>query len=112
MKDHYGRTIDYMRISITDRCNLQCRYCMPHTIPHLPKEHLLPYEEIQFICQIAADIGITKLKITGGEPLVRSGCPQLIGKLKTIPEITQVTMTTNGINLEQHLHELKENGLD
>lgn len=112
MKDHYGRTIDYMRISITDRCNLQCRYCMPHKIPYLPKEHLLTYEEIQFICQIAADIGITKLKITGGEPLVRSGCPQLIGKLKTIPEITQVTMTTNGINLEQHLHELKENGLD
>ncbi|MGN1141967.1 MAG: GTP 3',8-cyclase MoaA [Oliverpabstia sp.] len=112
MKDTYGRTIDYMRISITDRCNLRCRYCMPNGIQTLPMEKILTYEEIELICRAAAEVGIRKLKITGGEPLVRLGCPELIGKLKRIPGIEQVTMTTNGILLGRYLPELLENGLD
>lgn len=112
MKDTYGRTIDYMRISITDRCNLRCRYCMPNGIQSIPMNNILTYEEIEFICNVAAEVGIRKLKITGGEPLIRLGCPELIGKLKKITGIEQVTMTTNGILLEKYLPELLENGLD
>ena len=71
MKDQFGRTIDYMRISITDRCNLRCRYCMPERIEWLPKEELLSLEEIAEICRLASSLGIRKIKITGGEP-----CPK------------------------------------
>ena len=103
MKDSYGRIIDYMRISITDRCNLRCRYCMPEGISLVPMEEILTYEEITEICRAASELGIRKLKITGGEPLVRPGCPELIRMLKKIPGIEQVTMTTNGVALKQHL---------
>lgn len=112
MKDSYGRIIDYMRISITDRCNLRCRYCMPEGISKIPMEDILRYEEIEQICRVASELGIRKLKITGGEPLVRSGCPELVGWLKQIPGIEQVTMTTNGVSLKEHLPRLLENGLD
>ncbi len=112
MKDRYGRIIDYMRISITDRCNLRCRYCMPEGISKIPMEHILTYEEIEQICRAASELGICKLKITGGEPLVRLGCPELIGRLKQIPGIKQVTLTTNGVSLKEHLPELLEHGLD
>lgn len=112
MKDSYGRIIDYMRISITDRCNLRCRYCMPEGISLVPMEEILTYEEITEICRAASELGIRKLKITGGEPLVRPGCPELIGMLKKIPGIEQVIMTTNGVALKQHLPCLLENGLD
>lgn len=112
MRDEYGRTIDYMRISITDRCNLRCRYCMPEGIRQIPTDELLTYEEIVRVCQAAAQAGIRKLKVTGGEPLVRPGCPGLVGALKGIPGIEQVSITTNGVLLEQFLPELLENGLD
>lgn len=112
MKDRYGRTIDYMRISITDRCNLRCRYCMPQGIKLVPMENILTFEEIEQICRAAAKIGICKLKITGGEPLVRLGCPSLIRSLKKIPGIEQVTMTTNGVLLSKYMDELVESGLD
>ena len=112
MEARYGRNIDYMRISITDRCNLRCCYCMPEGLSFAPVEELLSLGEIEAICQAAAKAGIRKLKVTGGEPLVRPGCPSLIGKLKRIPGIEQVTMTTNGIALGQFLPELLEHGLD
>ncbi len=112
MKDSYGRIIDYMRISITDRCNLRCRYCMPEGISQVPMEEILTYEEIEELCRAASELGISRLKITGGEPLVRSGCPRLIGMLKKIPGIEQVTMTTNGTLLKQYLPQLLDNGLD
>ncbi len=112
MVDRYGRKIDYMRISITDRCNLRCRYCMPDGISLVPMEHILTYEEIVQICEAAAKLGIRKLKITGGEPLVRIGCAELIGKLKQIPGIDQVTMTTNGVALGRYLPQLLAHGLD
>lgn len=112
MKDQYGRIIDYMRISITDRCNLRCRYCMPEGVELVPMKNILSYEEIEMVCQAAAKAGIRKFKITGGEPLVRLGCTELIGKIKKIPGVEQVTMTTNGVLLSKYLPELLENGLD
>lgn len=112
MLDQYGRNIDYMRISITDRCNLRCRYCMPEGVDLAPMDSMLTYEEIEKICQEAAGLGIKKIKITGGEPLVRLGCAELIGKLKRIAGIEQVTLTTNGVLLGAYLEELLENGLD
>ena len=112
MQDNYGRTIDYMRISLTDRCNLRCRYCMPDGIELVSMQQILTYEEIELICQAAAEEGIRKLKVTGGEPLVRKGCPELVGRLKKIPGIEQVTLTTNGVLLSEYLPKLIENGLD
>ena len=106
MKDLYGRTIDYMRISITDRCNLRCKYCMPQDIQKVPMNELLTYEEIETVCREAVKLGIRKFKITGGEPLVRKGCADLIRKIKELPGVEQVTLTTNGILLKEHLNEL------
>lgn len=112
MEDSYGRTIDYMRISITDRCNLRCCYCMPKGIQWLPMEELLTYEEIAFICRQSTYLGVKKYKITGGEPLVRLGCEKLIAQMKEIPGVEQVTMTTKGVVLKEHLPRLLEAGLD
>lgn len=112
MKDQYGRTIDYMRISITDRCNLRCRYCMPEGVELVSMEDILTYEEIERICRAAALEGIKKFKITGGEPLVRRGCIELVKKLKAIPGVEQVTLTTNGVLLEEYAVQLAEVGLD
>lgn len=112
MIDGKGRLIDYMRISVTDRCNLRCRYCMPDGIRQIPMSEILTYEEIEHICQIAAELGIKKLKITGGEPLVRKGCTDLIRRLKKVPGIEQVTLTTNGVLLTEYLESLKKAGTD
>lgn len=112
MRDGTGRTIDYMRISITDRCNLRCRYCMPEGIQCLPREEILTYREIEEIAACAADLGIRHLKITGGEPLVRRGCAGLVGRLKEIPGIETVTITTNGVLLADVLDELLAAGID
>lgn len=112
MRDSYGRTIEYMRISITDRCNLRCKYCMPQGISQVSMNEILTYEEIELICRAAVETGINRFKITGGEPLVRLGCAQLIGKIKRIPGVEQVTLTTNGVLLSQYISELMKNGLD
>lgn len=112
MKDQYGRKIDYMRIAVTDRCNLRCRYCMPNGIEKVPMHRILTYEQIVLIAQEAAAAGISRIKVTGGEPLVRLGCPSLIRSLKAIPGIQQVTMTTNGVLLPRYLPELLDAGLD
>ena len=111
MKDSYGRTIDYMRISITDRCNLRCRYCMPEGILPVPMSALLTFEELTRVCEQAAKLGIRKIKITGGEPLVRRGTPQLLGMLSSVPGMEEVTLTTNGVLLEKFLPDLVKNGL-
>lgn len=112
MIDGYGRTIEYMRISITDRCNLRCRYCMPDGVKLVPMSDILSFEEIEEICRAAAGLGIKKIKVTGGEPLVRRGCAAFIGRLKKIPGIEEVTLTTNGVLLTQQIYALCENGLD
>lgn len=111
MRDQRGRTIDYMRISITDRCNLRCRYCMPQGVESLPMGELLTYEEIEEVCRQGARLGIRHLKITGGEPLVRRGCCGLMGRLLRLPGIEAVTVTTNGILLEESLDGLLEAGV-
>lgn len=112
MKDRFEREIDYLRISVTDRCNLRCVYCMPETAGFLPREELLSWEELTEIVSCAAGLGIRHLKVTGGEPLVRQGCPELIGRLKAIPGIETVTLTTNGLLLEEQLPALADAGVD
>lgn len=112
MKDLQGRDINYMRISITDRCNLRCKYCMPDGIELLPMSEILTFEEILRVCRQAVELGITRFKITGGEPLVRRRCVELIRQIKALPGVEQVTMTTNGVLLSGYLDELLDVGLD
>ena len=112
MLDHNGREIDYLRISVTDRCNLRCRYCMPEGIKCLPMPEILTYEEICAVAEAAAELGIRHIKLTGGEPLVRRGVISLVERLKAVPGIEAVTMTTNGILLEKELPALIDAGLD
>ena len=100
------RPIDYLRVSITDRCNLRCRYCMPEDLPFIPHEAILRYEEITRLCTILANMGIRTLRVTGGEPLVRKGCVGFLKTLKGIPGIEHVMLTTNGVLLEPYVDEL------
>ena len=112
MRDPYGRKINYMRISITDRCNLRCRYCMPEDIENIPAREILSFEEILMVCRAAVSLGITRFKLTGGEPLVRRGCSELAGKIRKIPGVEQITLTTNGIGLKKNLPALLESRID
>lgn len=113
MLDKYNRNIDYLRISITDRCNLRCQYCMPEEgVTSLSHEEILTYDEIIRLARIGAGLGIRKIKVTGGEPLVRKNCPWLIRQLKALPGIEKVTLTTNGVLLSQYLPDLSDAGLD
>lgn len=113
MTDSYGRTIDYIRISITDRCNLRCVYCMPEEgVEPVSHEEILSFDEIIRLTEIFASIGIKKIKLTGGEPLVRKGAVELVKRLKEIPGIEQVTITTNGILLTETMEGLAAAGID
>ena len=113
MRDQTGRDIDYIRISITDRCNLRCVYCMPQEgIRSLSHEEILSYDEIVYVCTLMAQMGLRKIKVTGGEPLVRRDCDVLIRKLKQIPGIEKVTLTTNGVLLKEQMGRLAAAGLD
>lgn len=114
MQDQYGREIDYVRISITDRCNLRCTYCMPEEGIQTYTSHtqMLSYEEILRLVRCMAKLGIRKIKLTGGEPLVRLGCCDLVRQLKAIDGIEQVTITTNGVLLEEKAEELIAAGID
>ena len=112
MKDRFGRNIDYMRVSITDRCDLRCRYCMPEGCEKVPMSRILTYEETERIVRAAADLGIRKIRITGGEPFVRLGCTDLMRKIKSLPGIDELTVTTNGQTLEKYIEELKDIGVD
>lgn len=112
MRDRFERTINYMRISVTDRCNLRCRYCMPDGITKCSMQEILTYEEIIEIAEAAEDCGITRFKVTGGEPLVRRGVETLVCSLKELPLTEQVTLTTNGVLLKEKLPALVKAGLD
>lgn len=113
MKDSYGRTINYMRISITDRCDLRCRYCMPaEGIEKVSMDRILTYEEMLRICRAAAGMGVNRFKVTGGEPLVRKGCISFVRELKQIPGVEQVTLTSNGQQLGGAVEGLAEAGVD
>lgn len=113
LRDSQGRLIDYLRLSVTDRCNLRCIYCMPEMgVEWKPHGELLSFEELLRCCRVLAELGIRKVKISGGEPLIRREIASLIASLKKAPGIEQVTMTTNGLLLGEELERLVEAGLD
>jgi cyclic pyranopterin phosphate synthase len=113
LKDSFSRVIDYLRISITDKCNLRCIYCMPPG-GVAPAQHrdILTYEEIIRVAEASARLGVKKIRLTGGEPLVRKNLAFLILSLKRIPGIEDLSLTTNGLLLERHAASLAEAGLD
>ena len=112
MVDAFGRRIDYLRISVTDRCNLRCVYCMPPTgIPWEPRDAILSYEEITAIVQAMAGLEVRRVRLTGGEPLVRPELPRLVRAITETPGIEDVSLTTNGILLAQLAAPLAEAGL-
>lgn len=111
--DSYGRVHTNLRISVTDRCNIRCFYCMPHdNVRFKPRGELLTFEEIERFVRVVAQMGVNKLRITGGEPLVRAELPKLVSALARIPGIEDLAMTTNGMFLTEHAASLKEAGLD
>ena len=113
LTDGHGRRIDYIRLSLTDRCNFRCVYCMPpEGAAHIPHEEILSYEELIRFCRISAALGISRYKITGGEPLCRKGAVSFMRSLKLMPGVEQVTLTTNGALLAGRLDGLAEFGLD
>lgn len=112
MLDGIGRTIDYLRISVTDKCNLRCQYCMPKEgIRLIPHEALLTLEEIARVCRLMAGLGIKKVRITGGEPLVRKNIGKLIADIRAIPQIEDIAITTNGVLFAPMAEELRRAGL-
>lgn len=113
LKDSFGRKHDYLRISVTDRCNLRCVYCMgAEGINLLPQSDILSYEEILKLVNCAAEMGISKIRVTGGEPLVRKNLPYFISELNKIPGIDDISLTTNGVFLKKYTPLLKEAGLN
>jgi len=110
--DSCGRSINYLRVSVTDRCNLRCIYCMPSPgIALIPQRQILSYEEIRAVVRATAEAGISKIRLTGGEPLVRAQLPELVAMLSRVPGIEEVSLTTNGTLLKRHALELKRAGL-
>ena len=106
--------VTYMRISVTDRCNERCAYCMPHdvTIEWLPKGQILTYEEILRVARVATTLGVTKFRVTGGEPLVRRNVAEFIGELNKLPGVTDIGLSTNGTLLAPLAHKLRANGVN
>lgn len=113
MTDQFGREINYARISVTDRCNLRCRYCMPECgVKKISHAEILSLEEVLRVAKIFSQLGIKKIRLTGGEPLLRKNLPSLVRELKNISGIEQVTLTTNGVLLKNFAHELISAGLN
>ena len=113
LRDQFGRSIEYLRISVTDRCNFRCLYCMPETgMQWLPKNEILSYEEIASVVAQLAPLGLRRLRITGGEPTIRPQIHELIRMLRSIPEITDIALSTNGVRLPEIASLLHESGLD
>lgn len=113
LRDKFNRTIDYIRISITDRCNLRCIYCMPSEgVSPIEHKEILTYEEIIRIVRISSDLGVKKVRITGGEPLSRKDVAFLTASIKKIPGIEDLSITTNGILLEKYAEKLAKTGVD
>jgi GTP 3',8-cyclase len=113
MKDRFGRELNYLRVSVVDRCNLRCLYCMPSTGAGFEAwQDILSYEEIETLVRIFAEMGIEKVRLTGGEPLVRKDIEFLVTKIRSIPQIKEIALTTNGIFLKEKAKDLKRAGLD
>ncbi len=112
MKDRFGRRVEYLRISVTDKCNLRCVYCMPEEgLPWLKRDEILSYEEIFEIARVMAGMGLRRLRITGGEPLVRRDLPRLVAALRRIPEIDDISLSTNAVLLADVADELRSSGV-
>ena len=113
LKDQWGRSIEYLRISVTDRCNFRCVYCMPKEgLQWLPKAEILSYEEITEVVRQLAPLGLRRLRITGGEPTIRPDLESLIRQLKSLPGIEDIALSTNGAKLPQLASALRDAGLD
>ncbi|MCH2585628.1 MAG: radical SAM protein, partial [Planctomycetes bacterium] len=111
--DQLGRKIDNLRISVTDRCNFRCLYCMPEEgMEWLPKEGVLSFEELERVVRVLAPMGIRKLRLTGGEPLLRRDLPRLISLLRAIEGIDDIALTTNALLLAEQAEALQKSGLD
>ena len=111
--DQFGRTIEYLRISVTDRCNFRCLYCMPEAgLAWLPKSDILSYEEISDVVRQLAPLGLRRLRITGGEPTIRPNLNELVAMLREIPGIEDIALSTNGVRLPQIAGLLRQSGLD
>ena len=112
-RDRLGRRIDYLRLSVTDRCNLRCRYCLPEAGLQLaPRDALLTWEEMLRLCRLLTAHGIRKIRLTGGEPFVRHGLLPFLDRLRRLPGNTEIALTTNGVALQPHLTELKRLGIE
>jgi cyclic pyranopterin phosphate synthase len=111
LQDTFGRIHDSLRISVTDRCNIRCYYCMPEQVRFGPKEEVLSFEEIERVVRVAAGLGVRKLRLTGGEPLVRKNMPELIRRLSAVPGIQDLALTTNGVLLGEQAEALYQAGL-
>ncbi len=112
MLDRYNRKINYLRISVTDRCNFRCTYCMPaEGVPLKKHSDILSFDEIAEVVRVGVSVGITKIRLTGGEPLVRKDLPALVKMLSEIPEIEDIALTTNGVFLSSMAADLKKSGL-
>ena len=109
--DSFGRVHDNLRISVTDRCNLRCTYCMPEEVVFLDRSELLTFEEIAHFVRVAVSLGITKVRLTGGEPLMRRELPRLVSLLAAVPGLEDLGLTTNGILLPQQAQALFDAGL-
>lgn len=113
LRDQFGRSIEYLRISVTDRCNFRCLYCMPaEGLPWLPKAEILSYEEIAEIVRQLAPLGLRRVRITGGEPTIRPNLVQLVRLLRAVPEIQDIALSTNGARLPELAQPLRDAGLD
>jgi GTP 3',8-cyclase len=114
LRDSYNRPIRDLRVSLTDRCNFRCFYCLPHGEPPIaPKEQMLSYEEIEYVCEIFVSLGIEKIRLTGGEPMLRRDIETIIRKLtKLKPQLHDLALTTNGYFLPERAQSLKDAGLD
>lgn len=110
--DSFGRAINYVRLSVTDRCDLRCIYCMAEDMTFLPRSEVLAIEELVLLGKTLCELGVTKLRITGGEPLIRGGIIELMQALGKIPQLQELCLTTNGTHLAQHAQALKDAGVD
>src|SRR4051794_14054287 len=109
----FQRPVSYMRISVTDRCNLRCIYCMPaEGLPWLPRDEILSFEEIETIVRAGAEVGISKIRLTGGEPTARANLVRLVEMIHNVPGIDDIAMTTNGVVLARMAKDLKAAGLN
>jgi len=111
LMDRFGRTVNYLRVSITDRCDFRCQYCMAEEMTFLPRAQILTLEEIHFICRAFADLGVNKIRVTGGEPLVRKGVLGLLAKIGQIDSLNELVITTNGSKLVQMAEAIKAAGV-